>query len=167
MPVFSPQIYAFHAHAQGRYIAGALGTLALIGAMTVGIRVFRYLGQLDRRRFAELRADRLPERVKCAARALKEVTVLVEDLKTELSARTALLDNLKQQEADTAQRAADMDKFDEDTKRILNNLVDSALKGRLNEIEQSTRRREWFIGTVIAAAVGVIAILISHIVFGF
>ena len=105
-----------------------------------------------------------------AARVLQEATSLVEELQVELIARTALLEDLRCQAAETAERVADMEqlaKVDAKTSRVLNRYLDEALERRLGILEQSARRREWLIGTIVAVAVGVIAILFGHFVFGF
>lgn len=60
-----------------------------------------------------------------------------------------------------------MAKVDAKTSRVLNRYFDEALERRLGLLEQSARRREWLIGTIVAVAVGVIAILFAHFVFGF
>lgn len=162
--------YAFQAHAQAKYIAGCAAGLVLLGGATAAVRTFRYLGKIDRERLAELRADSLPKRAKRAARALQEATKLVEELQAELTARTALLEDIKGQVANAAERATDMERLsevDDQTTKILNKYFDEALKRRLEELEQGARKREWFIGTVIAVAVGVTAILFSHFVLGF
>jgi hypothetical protein len=126
--------------------------------------------RLRRERLAQLRADSLPERASRAAQVLQEAITLVTELQDELNARTALLDDVKRQVAETTERAADIEKLshvDEETTLILNKYFDEALKGRLETLERSARGREWLIGTVVALIVGVGAILVSHYGLGF
>ena len=119
---------------------------------------------------AELNADTLPERANRAARTLQDAITLVAELQDELTARAALLEDVKRQVAETTERAADMEKLshvDEETSRILNKYFDEALKNRLDGLERGARSREWVIGTVVALLVGVGVILISHYTLGF
>ena len=148
-------------------LLGAIHVLGFAAVSAVGTR------EHTRRRrawLAHLRADSLSERATHAARVLQEATSLVEELQVELIARTALLEDLRCQAAETAERVADMEqlaKVDAKTSRVLNRYLDEALERRLGILEQSARRREWLIGTIVAVAVGVIAILFGHFVFGF
>jgi hypothetical protein len=126
--------------------------------------------QTRRQELARLRANSLPDRAKHAAQVLQEATTLVEELQAELTARTALLEDVRRQVAETTERAADMARLsavDEETTRVLNKYFDEALKHRLGELEHSARGREWLIGTVVAVAIGILAILFSHFVLGF
>jgi hypothetical protein len=119
---------------------------------------------------AELRSATFPQRADLATAALKEATVIVEELKTELEARMALLAEVKRQIEDTEQRAREMERLsliDEDTTRTLNRYFDEALARRLGDLERGSRRREWLIGTIGALSFGVIAILVVHYLFGF
>jgi transcriptional regulator GlxA family with amidase domain len=138
------------------------------------MRLSQRLGrrEIERREqlIAELRAPFLPARVERVTEALREATTLVEQLKRELDARTALLAEIKDQVAATTERATDLEKLaevDDDTTRALNRYFDGALKHRLGELEQSARRREWLLGTIGAISFGIIAILLSHYIFGF
>jgi hypothetical protein len=124
----------------------------------------------NRERLARLRAESLPERAKHAARVLQEATTLVEELQAELTARTALLEDVRRQAVETSQRIADMQQLshvDDETTRILNKYFDEALKHRLDDLEHGSRRREWLIGLPIALTVGIIAILFAHYILGF
>ena len=115
----------------------------------------------------ELQAGSLSERAKQATSSLQEATTLVHELTQELTARSALLEDVKRQVAEAKQRAEDMDKLaqvDEKTTRILNKYFDEALARRLNDVESGSRRREWLLGTVGAVAFGLIAILVAHFV---
>lgn len=117
-----------------------------------------------------LHADPLSERAGRATRALSEATKLVHELAQELTARSALLEDLKKQYDEASQHVEDMEalaKVDERTTRILNQYFDEALKSRLEELEQAARRREWLIGTLVAFSVAIIAIPIAHFLFGF
>jgi hypothetical protein len=119
---------------------------------------------------AWLRIGSLPERAKHAAEVLREATTLVEELQAELTARTALLEDVRRQVAETTERATDMQqlaKVDDETTRILNRYFDEALKRRLESLEHSARGREWLIGTVVAVPVGILVILLAHFAFGF
>jgi predicted nuclease with TOPRIM domain len=145
------------------------------GTAYVGIAALNAQTRLEvvrdgRRRLAELRASSLPERAKHAARALQEAVTLVEDLRSELDARTALLEDIRRQVAEATERASDMEKLshvDEETTRLLNKYFDEALKSRLAALERGARGREWFIGTVVALVIGVGVILLSNYVLGF
>jgi hypothetical protein len=55
----------------------------------------------------------------------------------------------------------------EETIRRVNDIVDQALKRRLDDFERVARQREWLIGTVVALAIGFIAILAAHFILGF
>lgn len=145
-------------------LALCVSTAFLIGVGALQTLVYR------REQLAALRADSLPERAKHAADVLQQASTLVAELQAELTARTALLEDVKRQVAETTQRASDMEKLtsvDDDTTRILNKYFDEALKHRLENLEHGARGREWLIGTVIALVVGIGAILFSHYVLGF
>ena len=152
--------------------AGIMGLEAIFLLLMAGTLLYRARRQIKDRQedLARLRADSLPERAKHAASVLQEATTLVEELQAELTARTALLEDVKRQVAETNQRAAEMKKLshvDEETTRILNKYFDEALKSRLETLEYGARRREWLLGTVGALAFGIIAILFAHFVLGF
>lgn len=119
---------------------------------------------------AQLRTDALPERAQHAARVLNEATTLIEELQSELSTRTALLEYAKRQLDETSQRATDVEKFlqvNEEDVRAVSKIVEDRLEAR----ERVASRREWIIGTVVAAPIaivfGVVAILVGHYVFGY
>jgi signal transduction histidine kinase len=119
---------------------------------------------------SEFRASLLSVRARRAGQALQEATVLVEELKTELDARTALLEDIRRQVEKTNRRAEDMEQLarvDDETTRILNRYFDEALKSRLGDLEHGAKRREWLLGTIGALLFGIIAILLSHYLFGF
>jgi hypothetical protein len=164
---------ALIAHPQSS--ASAVAILFATGTAYVGIAALNAQTRLEvvrdgRRRLAELRASSLPERAKHAARALQEAVTLVEDLRSELDARTALLEDIRRQVAEATERASDMEKLshvDEETTRLLNKYFDEALKSRLAALERGARGREWFIGTVVALVIGVGVLLLSNYVLGF
>jgi hypothetical protein len=119
---------------------------------------------------AWLRTETLPQRTEHAAEMIHEATRLVEELQTELADRTALLEHVRHQAAETTQRITDMEELSqlsEQTKRTLNKYFDELLKKRLETLEYGARRRDWLLGTVGALAFGIIAILLSHYLFGF
>lgn len=148
----------------------AVGTFGSLGIFWLSVHDFRKAIRARRASLAQLRATGLPERAKHAAQVLQEATTLVEELQAELTARTALLEDIQRQVAQGTERAADMAKLsavDEETTRVLNKYFDEALKHRLADLEHSARGREWLIGTVVAVAVSVIAILFAHFVLGF
>jgi hypothetical protein len=71
---------------------------------------------------------------------------------------------------EASRQAEDREKIshvDDETARAFNNLLDQALKRRLDDLERTARQREWLIGTVVAVAVGIVSILVSHFVLGF
>jgi hypothetical protein len=152
--------------------AVGFGAVAVFVACLGGGRVWKAGRALRtrRERLAQLRAVTLPDRARHAAEVLQQATRLVEELQAELTARTALLEDVKRQAEQAAKRAGDMEKLssvDDETTRILNTYFDEALKHRLEVLERVSRQREWFIGTVVAMAVGVIAILCAHYFLGF
>jgi hypothetical protein len=134
-----------------------------------------YSSWTDRRKrrrevLAELRSSLLSGRAAQASIALQEATQLYEELRVELEARTALLEDVKRQVADTSRRAQEIEKLtrvDEETTQILNRYFDEALSRRLRDFERDSRRREWLLGTLGALACGVIAILAAHYLFGY
>jgi hypothetical protein len=146
-----------------------MATACLGAAGSIGRLAYRAI--LDHRaRLAQLRAESLPDRAKRAAQVLQEAITLVEELKSELDARTALLASIKRQAAEATERATDMAKLshvDEETTRVLNKYFDEALKSRLEALERGARGREWLIGTVLAVVAGVVAILVAHFALGF
>ena len=122
----------------------------------------------------ELRADSLSERAAHATSALQEATRLAHELTDELTARSALLEDVKRQLAEANQHAEEMRKLaqvDDETTDILNRYFDDALKTRLGELEKAARRREWGLaivgGMIVGLIVGVGSILIAHFLFGF
>lgn len=144
----------------------ALTCLALLGGLASGLRAVLLLWRSDQ----EQLADSLPERARYAAKVLREATTLVQELQTELTARTALLEDVRRRVAETSQQAEELEKLshiDDETARAFNNLLDQALKHRLDDLERGARQREWIIGTVVAVAVGFIAILVAHFAVGF
>jgi hypothetical protein len=155
-----------------------VGTVAFgltIGALGIGVsswiltnmrRAIRY----ERQTAKALQASSLPDRARRAGLALQEATTLVEELKKELDARTAILDSIKLQAAETSRRIEDMEKLakvDSDTARILNNYFDEALTSRLTSLESRSQRRELLLGTIGAIIFGIVAIFLSHYIFGF
>jgi hypothetical protein len=146
-----------------------LATTCFGAAGSIGRLAYRTI--LDHRtRLAQLRAESLPDRAKRAAQVLQEAITLVEELKSELDARTALLASIKRQAAEATERATDMAKLshvDEETTRVLNKYFDEALKSRLEVLERDARGREWLIGTVVAVVAGIVAILVAHFALGF
>jgi hypothetical protein len=144
-------------------VFGLLGTGFMF--WLIGKRLSERKSQL-----AELRADTLPDRAKRAAQVLQQAVTLFGELQAELDTRAALLTHAKQQLAETTQQAADMQRLaaeDPEILCIVNEGWDRALERRFGTFERGARRREWLIGTVVAIAVGVIAILLSHFLFGF
>jgi hypothetical protein len=126
--------------------------------------------KIRRERLAKFRADGLPERAKHVAQVLQEATTLVEELQAELSARTTLLERAKQQLDETARRTADMQRLTEEDPeiiRIVNEGWDQVLERRIGKLERGAICREVLLGTVGAVAFGIIAILLSHYLFGF
>jgi hypothetical protein len=154
----------------GTYVPATLAVLALVAGLAFGLRAWVLLLRVQKERLAALRADSLPERAKQAADVLREATTLVQELQDELTARTALLEDVQRRVAEGSRQADDLEKLshvDNETARAFNNLLDEALKRRLEELERGARQREWFIGTVVAVPVSIIAILFSHFVLGF
>lgn len=152
------------------YVSTALAVLVLVAGLVSGWRTFLLLRRRQQERLAALRADSLPERAKHAAEVLQEATILVEELQAELTTRTTLLEDVRRRVAETSRQAEDLEKLsqvDDETARAFNNLLDQALKHRLEDLERGARQRDWFIGTVVAVAVGIIAILVAHFVLGF
>ena len=142
--------------------------------LVLGGRIF-YSTWTDRRKrrqkaLAELRSSFLSGRAAQASIALQEAVQLYEELRVELEARTALLEDVKRQVADTSRRAQEIEQLtrvDEETTRILNRYFDEALSRRLRDLEHGSRRREWLLGTFGALACGIIAILVAHYLFGY
>jgi hypothetical protein len=173
-----PALAAFRNHAQqatsGLSFVTWLWTigaaLPVAAGLACGLRASVIFRRMQQDRLAALRAGSLPERAEHAAEVLQEATTLVQDLQAELAARTALLEEVKRRAAETSRRVEDLERLshvDDETTRAFNNLLDEALKRRLEDLERGARQREWFIGTVVAVVVGVVAILVSHFVLGF
>jgi hypothetical protein len=142
----------------------------VIAALAFGLRAWVLLRRVQQECLAALRADSLPERAKQATDVLREATTLVKELQDELTARTALLEDVQRQVEEGRLKVDDLEKLsqvDDQTARAVKTLVDETLKRRLDELERTARQREWIIGTVVAVSAGIIAILFSHFVLGF
>lgn len=131
-----------------------------------------WTGRRKRRQeaLAQLRSSMLSRRAAQASIALQEAMQLYEELRVELEARTALLEDVQRQVADTSKRAQEIEKLtkvDEETTQILNRYFDEALSRRLRDLEHGSRRREWLLGTFGALACGIVAILAAHYLFGY
>lgn len=150
--------------------AFALST-PFLGFASIGFHL-NWANYKNRRRaaLAELRSSTFPHRVNVASTALREATLLVEELRAELEARMALLQDVRRQVEDTEQRARDVERLshvDESTSQALNRYFDEALARRLGDLERESRRRDYLLGTFGALAFGIAAILLSHYLFGF
>jgi len=129
-------------------------------------------GVRDHRAYlAQFRTSELPERAKRAAQALHEAITLVEELRAELDARTALLHDLTRDAEEQRQQAHDiavLDQMDAETADSVNRLIDRMLQRRLSDLERGTKRREWLLATVVSGLValvmGVLAtLLVQHL----
>ena len=147
----------------------AMGVCALTAAGLI-FRQVREQFQERRRQLAELKADTLPERARQAAQALQQAMRLAAELQAEMDTRTALLEQARQQMAETRQQTEDLQHLaeaDPELLRVTDERWDRAIARRFSEFERGARQREWTIGTVVAVAVGIVAILLSHYLFGF
>jgi hypothetical protein len=166
---------ARHAPAVPGVIKGVLAGYALSGACTLLaaatiIRQARTQLQERRRQLAELKAGTLPERARQATQALQRAMSLSAELQAEMDTRTALLEQARQQVAETRQQTEDLQHLaaaDPELLRITNERWDRGAARRFSEFERGARQREWVIGTVVAVAAGIVAILVSRFLFGF
>lgn len=112
----------------------------------------------------------LAERAQEVSDALIKVGALIAELQAEVAARTALIESLAtkaqdaEHRADEALRRADLS---EEEAKAVDAYLSKALTVQLSEVERKSRRREWGLATLGALIIGVIAILISHFLFGF
>jgi len=154
----------------GTYVPTTLAVLVLVAGLASGWRTFFLLRRREQERLAAIRAGSLPERAKHAAEVLQEATTLVQELQDELTARTELLEDVRRRVEEASRRAEDMQKLsqvEDQTVRAVNNLMDQALKRRLDDLKREARQREWIIGTLVAFVVGIIVILVAHFVLSF
>ena len=118
----------------------------------------------------DLRSSSLTFRSAQASKALEEAARLVDELQKELSARAAILAEIKAEaeaanrEADDARKLADLNA---ETVSAVNAYWDRMLEDKLGAFERSARQREWTVGTVVALVVGIVAILLAHYLFHF
>lgn len=72
--------------------------------------------------------------------------------------------------AETRQQTEDLQRLaaaDPGLLRVADERLDRAVARRFIEFERGARQREWMIGTVVAVAAGIVAILLSHYLFAF
>jgi DNA-binding ferritin-like protein len=159
---------ARHSSALPGVIRGTLVGCEVMGVCTLtasGLIFRQVCGQFQerRRQLTELKADTLPERARQAAQALQQAMRLAAELQAEMDTRTALLEQARQQTEDL-QRLAEADPR---LLRVTDERWDRAVARRFSEFERGARQREWTIGTVVAVAAGIVAILLSHYLLGF
>ncbi|MBS2548796.1 hypothetical protein KGQ19_18175 [Catenulispora sp. NL8] len=114
--------------------------------------------------------DPLAERAKAVTAALTLSAELLEDLQAEVKAKIALIDGLEARTLVAEGRASDAEiraALNEEQAKAVDSYLDRAVKHRIGELERSARRREWGLATVVALAVGVASILLSHYLFSF
>jgi DNA-binding ferritin-like protein len=148
---------------------GFVGGLLLYAAVRILWQASEQLRE-RRRQLAQLRADTVPERARQAAEALQRAMTLFAELQAEMDTRAALLEQAKQQMAETRQQTEDLQRLaaaDPELLRVADERWDRAVARRFSEFERGARQREWMIGTVVAVVVGIVAILLSHYLFGF
>lgn len=112
----------------------------------------------------------LAERAQGVTDALTKAGELLEELQTEVKARSAIIDGLASQTKEAEQRAEDAVRraaLNEEQAKAVDAYLDRALKNRLTELDRTASRREWVIGTVVCLIVGIASILIAHFLFGF
>jgi polyhydroxyalkanoate synthesis regulator phasin len=127
---------------------------------------------LRQRRREGLGRDNVPlaERAQEVTDALTKAGELLEELQTEVKARSVIIDGLASQTKEAEQRAEDAVRraaLNEEQAKAVDAYLDRALKNRLTELERTAGRREWVIGTVVCLIVGIASILFAHFLFGF
>lgn len=112
----------------------------------------------------------LAERAQEVSDALLRVGALIAELQAEVEARMILIDSLAARAKDAEYRADEAlhrANLSEEEAKAVDAYLNRALTVQLGEVERKSRRREWGLATLGALIIGVIAILISHFLFGF
>jgi len=112
----------------------------------------------------------LSDRAREVAEALDKAGRMVQELEAEVRARTEIIEALAAETKDAEQRAdqaVERAAMSEKAAKAVDAFLDRALENRIGSFEQSARRREWGLATVVAFIVGIICILVSHYGFGF
>jgi len=102
--------------------------------------------------------------------ALSRASQLLDELQSEVQARTAVIDSLVAKTQDAERRAGEaLTRADlsESEAKAVDAFLDRALKLQLAEAERKARGREWVIGTMVTLVIGIGSILIAHFAFGF
>ena len=102
--------------------------------------------------------------------ALTKASALMDELRAEVDARTALVDSLAAKTREAERRSVEaLQRADltEEQARAVDAYLDRALQVQLGKVEHKARRREWGLAIVGGLIVGVGSILIAHFLFGF
>jgi len=106
--------------------------------------------------------------------ALTKAGSLMDELRAEVDARTALIDSLAAKTQDAERRSTDALRradLNEEQAKAVDAYLDRALGVQLGLAERKARRREWGLATlgglIVGLVVGVGSILIAHFLFGF
>jgi methyl-accepting chemotaxis protein len=118
----------------------------------------------------EFEPQPLVERARQVTDALTKASELVDELKAEVEARSAIIQSLASQTKEAEQRTEDAIRrahLTEEEARAVDSYLDRTVANRLAEFEKRAKKREWALATIVALIVGVASILIAHFLFRF
>ncbi len=152
-----------------QFAAQLAKSLDIAAPLTPIPRVSAEMANLLRKRFGPSGAT-LEERAQEVSEALSNAAELLDELQAEVRLRSVIIKQLGEQTAEAERRSEDAVRraaLDEEEAKAVDAYLDRTLQTRLRELEKKAKRREIVLGTVVALAVGVGSILISHYLFGF